>query len=82
MIETILSKLNAIPDDKVRHFAVGVVIYAVAHFAGPVVGMTAVVAAGVVKEIYDYFHKDPHTPDVWDAVATIAGGGVAWICTL
>lgn len=75
-----LSELNAIPDDKVRHFAVGVVIYAVAHFAGPVVGLTAVVAAGVVKEICDYFHKDTHTPDVWDAVATILGGVVAFAC--
>jgi hypothetical protein len=71
-----------LPYDKALHFIVGVLIYAAAHFISPVVGMVAVTIAAVGKEVYDWFHRDRHTPDVWDAVATIAGGVVGLICGL
>ena len=70
------------PQDKLAHFAVGVLIYAAAHFVSPLIGLAAVAVAAVGKEIYDWFHRDMHTPDVWDAVATIAGGVVAFICCI
>ena len=69
-----------IPTDKLLHFIVGVLIYAVMHFTG--FGMAAVVLAAVGKEIYDYFHRDVHTPDVWDALVTICGGVAGYVCTL
>lgn len=71
-----------LPHDKLLHFAVGVLIYAAAHFISPVVGMVAVTVAAVGKEVYDYANRDKHTPDVWDAITTIAGGAVGYICSL
>lgn len=83
MIEAILSKLNAIPADKVAHFASGVLLYAMTvHWAGPRYALALVILAGVAKEIYDSFHRDTHTPDVFDAVATSLGGVVAFSITL
>lgn len=70
------------PQDKLAHFIGGAVIYAVAHFVSPFIGLTAVAVAAVGKEIYDWFHRDKHTPDVWDAVATMLGGLTGWVCSL
>ena len=70
------------PQDKLAHFAVGTLIYAAAHFVSPIIGLAAVAVAAVGKEIYDWFHRDKHTPDVWDAVATMAGGVVGFICCI
>lgn len=82
MIERILSKLNAIPADKVFHFASGTILFALALPAiGPKYAMALVVVAGFAKEIYDALNKEHHTPDIWDAVATILGGAVAYSCT-
>ena len=71
-----------LPHDKALHIIAGVLIYAVAHFISPVVGLGAVAVAAVGKEIYDLFHRDKHTPEVMDAVATIIGGIIAFICGL
>lgn len=82
MIESILSKLNAIPADKTAHFASGAVLFALAvPFMGPVYAFAAVAAAGVAKELYDLLHKQTHTPDVWDAIATALGGAFGLFCT-
>jgi len=75
----LLNWLNSIPPDKTAHFAVGVLIYAPLHFIDPVVGLLGVAVAAVGKEGYDYLHRDNHTPDVWDAVATMLGGIVGFI---
>ena len=71
-----------LPHDKALHLIGGVLIYAAAHFVSPVVGLAAVAVAAVGKEIYDLFHRDKHTPEVMDAVATIIGGIIAFICGL
>jgi hypothetical protein len=83
MIEYLLKRLSTIPSDKVMHFAVGVVLFAVLlPFVGSITSMAVVATAAVGKEIYDYLNKDNHTPDVWDALATIAGGGVGLLCVV
>jgi hypothetical protein len=69
-----------IPHDKALHIIVGVLVYAIFHFISPMVGMTIVVIAAVGKEVYDYLHQDKHTPEVWDAIATIGGGFLGIIC--
>lgn len=68
-----------LPHDKALHIIAGVLIYASAHFVSPVVGLSAVAVAAVGKEIYDYFNRDKHTPEVMDAVATIAGGLLGFV---
>lgn len=65
-----------IAPDKVAHFAGGVLIFAALSWFSILAAFIAVVVAAVGKEIYDSRHKDVHTPDVWDAVATILGGVV------
>ena len=83
LIASMLQRLNAIPPDKVMHFAVGVVFYAVClPFTGAQIAVAAVGFIAVGKEVYDLVHKDRHTPDIWDAVVTIAGGGVGYFCTV
>ena len=71
-----------LPHDKALHLIGGVFIYAVAHFVNPLVGLGAVVAVAFGKEGYDYRHRDKHTPDLWDAVATIFGGIIGFICSI
>jgi len=73
--------LNKLPHDKALHVIVGILFYAAFHFISPVAGMAAATVAAVGKEIYDYLNKDKHTPDVWDAVATIGGGFLGLICS-
>lgn len=74
-----LNLISNIPCDKLGHFAAGVVIYAVAHFVSPLFGISVVALAAVGKEIYDYLHREKHTPDLMDAAATIAGGFMAFV---
>ena len=75
MIEAILSKLNAIPADKVAHFASGTILYAaLLPFVGSSLALSVIVMVAVAKEIYDSCNPDKHTADLWDAVATTLGG--------
>jgi hypothetical protein len=69
-----------IPIDKQLHFFVGGTIMgfcAAAFGIGIGIGAVVLIAAG--KEIYDYMHRDVHTPDIWDFIATLLGGIFVWI---
>ena len=80
MIEKILAILNSIPSDKVAHCLGGVVLFAIGQLFG--YGLFLAVLGAITKEIYDYFHQDKHTPDVWDAVATTLVGLLGYIIYL
>ena len=80
MIEKIIAFLNNIPVDKVYHCFGGVVLFAIGQLFG--YGLFLAVLGAITKEIYDYFHQDKHTPDVWDAVATTLGGLLGYIIYL
>jgi hypothetical protein len=83
MIERILTALNYIPADKVAHFAAGVVLYAmVMPFTDSATALAFACIFGLFKEVYDMAKREKHTPDVWDALATVAGGCVGYLCTL
>jgi hypothetical protein len=88
-MEKIIAKLNAflsqfcivckVPCDKQMHFICGFIIAAVLT---PFIGLYSVAVVALIalaKEIYDYMHKDIHTPDVWDWVATALGGLVGFV---
>lgn len=75
--------LPVIPQDKANHFVYGAVIFTVAYVLFTIAGLPALpIAAGAVvgfavgKEVYDKMHKENHTPDIKDALATMAGGFV------
>jgi len=77
-----LNLLSKIPCDKLGHIVAGLFIYSVCHFITPLFGLAMVFLAATGKEIYDYINKDKHTPDVWDAIATLIGGLLAFISGL
>lgn len=84
IVAGITSALRKIPEDKWAHAVVGLfVAYATALLTLAIEGSTqnvarysalALVAVAIAKEVYDYFNRDVHTPDVMDAVATVLGG--------
>jgi len=63
------------PFDKLLHFAVGTAITAlVVSVTGSLaLAGVAVLLAGAGREVYDAYHPDTHTADIWDVVATCAG---------
>ena len=90
-MEALIAKVNAflskfcvtckVPCDKQMHFACGLVI---AALLTPFIGAYSIVVVAIVallKEIYDYLHKDIHTPDFWDWVATVLGGILGFVLT-
>jgi hypothetical protein len=58
-----------IPQDKIKHFAVGLVISLSTMWIHPLLSLLLVTAAAVGKEIYDHFYGG--TVDKWDIVATV-----------
>lgn len=83
MIEDLFSKLAETPHDKALHFIVGVLIFSFSlPLVGPAYALALVAVLGTLKEVYDFIHKERHTPDAWDAIATILGGAVGFSCTL
>ena len=88
-MEALIAKVNAflvklyipckVPADKQMHFICGLVI---AALFTPFIGAYSIVVVAIIallKEIYDYLHKDIHTPDFWDWVATVLGGLVGFV---
>lgn len=67
-----------IATDKQLHFLGGIVLcLAVSLFFGGIVGLAIAVVVGVAKELWDAHGHG--TPDVWDAVATVAGGVTGFV---
>lgn len=74
MLDAISIKNAYIPADKQRHFISGMCGGALLY---PIIGsfsMAVISALAIGKEISDYFHRDVHTPDIFDWVATTSGG--------
>ena len=63
-----------IPADKQMHFLSGAIIVSVLY---PFIGWLSIIPITVIallKEIYDYDHRNIHSPDIWDWIATALGG--------
>lgn len=86
-MEALIAKVNAllaklyipckVPADKQMHFIGGLVI---AALLTPFIGAYSIVVVAIIallKEVYDYLHKDIHTPDFWDWIATVLGAIIA-----
>ena len=72
-----------LPLDKSWHVIVGFTIFAIAtHIIGPKYALGLVLAVGILKEVYDSFHRDVHTPELLDATATFVGGLVGYSITM
>ena len=76
---SLLAKLSSpripVPLDKQAHFASGFILgFLFGLSRHPIISSSAVSIVAGWKEWYDYRHKENHTPDVWDWVATSLGG--------
>ena len=73
-----------IPADKQMHFLSGAILAtAILLVTGsPSVSFVSVSLVACLKEVYDLLHKNKHTPDVWDWVATSLGGAFGIILIL
>ena len=77
---TLIDKLPQLPADKANHLAYGLAFFTAWLLVfGPVVASAATLGAATLKEIYDLLHRDTHTPDIWDWLATVAGGTIGLI---
>lgn len=65
--------------DKQAHTLGGAVIVLMSAIAGYSIlwGLLVCGLAALAKEVYDAFHPDVHTADIWDFIATCSGGGLA-----
>lgn len=72
-----------IPYDKCLHMLAGIAVYALAHlFLVWWIALIIVAAVATGKEVYDYLNPKTHTPDVMDAVYTLAGGVMGLVCSV
>ena len=68
-------KLPLIPQDKANHFIYGLLIFTlISTLLNVMFGLGVCIVAAFAKELYDLQHKTIHTPDIYDALWTIAGG--------
>lgn len=68
---------DRMPADKLMHLIAGLAIAGVAFdLFGMVGSLISVAAAAASKEIYDSYRHGK--PDLWDAIATLAGGSIIW----
>jgi hypothetical protein len=70
-----------IQEDKIKHFLAGAGIVFISKLFGFSlgIGLLIAIAAGVFKEIWDYYHPETNTAESADTVATVFG---AMITTL
>lgn len=76
----IVNALLDIPHDKLMHALFGVLIFAVGRQVHVLFGLALVAFFAIAKEISDYYDPEHHTCDWRDAVATMAGGLLGWLC--
>jgi len=77
---SISAVLPQLPADKANHFIYGLALFVASTFVlVPLYSLALVIVVGIVKEVYDHLTASG-TPDVWDAVATAAGGGAGYLC--
>lgn len=81
-VNSLLAKLYVpckVPADKQMHFLCGLVIAALLTSFIGAYSILVVAIIAIVKEIYDYVHKDIHTPDFLDWVVTVLGGLIGFV---
>lgn len=68
-------KLPMLKQDKANHLIYGLIIFGLFKVIfNPLIGIMMCTIFGIFKEIYDSFHKEKHTTDIYDAISTIVGG--------
>ena len=78
-LKPLLLPREYVPADKQMHFWGGLAITLAADIAFDARwGFTVCCVVAFGKEAYDWLHKDKHTPDIFDTLATICGGVVGF----
>lgn len=64
-----------IATDKLLHILGGAVITLALGYVLPVwIALAVACAVGFLKEVYDHFHPETNTRDIWGFIATAGGG--------
>lgn len=85
--------ISLIPKDKLLHIGAGALagLVVLVFTSNPLAAFMVAVAAGVLKEVYDHASNQDaadrgeppqHDVDLWDAIATAAGGlvvALVWV---
>jgi len=67
-------------EDKIQHFWIGFLLSLLGTVLLPFV--TFGFAWGIGKEVYDRYHPDKHTADIFDAIAAWTGATLALIIVI
>ncbi len=82
IVNSSIEKINnmlIIPHDKALHAFYGLLVYNIVSLYDPIWAICVVAAQAVGKEVYDYFNKEKHTPDVMDIVWTLAPALIVFV---
>lgn len=72
--------LPQLAQDKANHLLYGLLAFTLAAICfGAAVAAAVVVVVAAGKEVFDFVHREAHTPDIGDFVATVAGGALGLI---
>lgn len=92
LIKKIFHIIASIPHDKFLHLTFGIVIsqivsgvYSVIFhpsYGGVIIGFLGAFIVGIIKEVYDYFHRDTETPEIMDIEYTTIGAIIGCLLTL
>jgi len=78
-MEKIFNFLNNLPRDKKDHALFGLLTYSFIALYSANIAISVVMVQAIGKEVYDAYHKDIHTADRYDALATFIIPMVLWI---
>jgi hypothetical protein len=79
MIEKVFKKVSRIAKDKLMHFTAGMLFFLVFYlFFNLGYSLIGVFIIGVLKELYDKFHKG-HSVEFKDFLATSLGGLIVYL---
>lgn len=62
--------------DKMAHMGIGFLVCLLLQPVQPDLAMLACAVAAWAKERFDFLRPGSHTPDGWDAYATVLGGAI------
>ena len=92
IIKKILHIIASIPHDKFLHLTFGIVISQIVSgvyslifhpsYGGAIIGFIGAFIVGIIKEVYDYNHRDTETPEIMDIEYTTIGGLIGSLLTL
>ena len=91
-MKKIINYISKIQKDKLLHFIAGSFVAQITiglisliwhlSYGGCIIGFFCGAIIAALKEIYDYFNKEKHTPELKDFIYTTVGSFISSVITL